>query len=143
MRLLLDANVLLDCLVSEKDGSPRTGKDAISRILDLCDQGVLLGLIAWHTLPIISYYYRCQHSAEETAVLMNDLLAIVEIPTTGHTDAISWQTHGIPDFEDALQLVSAIAGGAEMIISRNLDDFANSPIPVFLPESFLVSHLLV
>jgi hypothetical protein len=39
MRLLLDANVLLDCLILESSGLPRVGKEASARILDLCDRG--------------------------------------------------------------------------------------------------------
>jgi len=36
MRLLLDSNVLLDCLVLETNGLPRQGKEASARVLDLC-----------------------------------------------------------------------------------------------------------
>lgn len=43
MRLLLDANVLLDCLILEVSGAPRKGSEASEKILDLCDQGVHQG----------------------------------------------------------------------------------------------------
>jgi hypothetical protein len=44
---------------------------------------------------------------------------------------------GVVDLEDSLQLECAKSVGAEYIVSRNIDDFANSPIPVILPEDFL------
>lgn len=56
MRVMLDANVLLDCLVNEANGQPRAGKTACEQILTLCDTGVHQGLVAWHTLPIAAYY---------------------------------------------------------------------------------------
>jgi hypothetical protein len=57
MRVLLDANVLLDCLVLEASGQPRAGKAASDQVLTLCDTGVHYGLVAWHTLPIVAYYH--------------------------------------------------------------------------------------
>jgi len=137
MRLLLDANVLLDCLVLETNGLPRLGKEASSRILDLCDLGHHQGLLAWHTLPIISYYYGRQNTMDQTASLMDALLRVVEIPTIGHAEALAWRSYGISDFEDALQVASAIAGFADFIITRNVDDFAGSSIPALTPETFL------
>ena len=71
MRVLLDANVLLDCLVLEANGQPRLGKEASDHLMDLCDAGVHHGLVAWHTLPIIAYYHGRQHSPAETAAMMD------------------------------------------------------------------------
>lgn len=102
MRLLLDANVLLDCLVLENNGLPRHGNEASARVLDLCDTGHHQGILAWHTLPIISYYYGRQNSLEQIAALMDALLQVVEIPTVGHAEALAWRLCGISDFEDSL-----------------------------------------
>lgn len=140
MKLLLDANVLLDCLVLENDGSPRGGSEASSRILDLCDTGHHQGLVAWHTLPIISYYYGRQNTEKQTAELMDAILRVVEVPSVGHAEASAWRSFGVFDFEDALQAASAVAGLAEFIITRNLDDFAGSPVPAILPEDFLAAQ---
>ena len=46
MRVLLDANVLLDSLVLEASGLPRAGKAASEQVLTLCDSGVHQGLVA-------------------------------------------------------------------------------------------------
>ena len=140
MRLLLDANVLLDCLVLESNGLPRVGKEASERILDLCDQGHHQGLVAWHTLPIISYYHGRQNPVDQTAALMDALLRVVEIPTVGHAEALAWRSHGVADFEDALQAASAVAGQADFIITRNKDDFLGSLVPALMPEAFLVAY---
>ena len=140
MRLLLDANVLLDCLILESSGLPRVGKEASARILDLCDRGHHQGLVAWHTLPIISYYHGRQNPLDQTAALIDALLRVVEIPTVGHAEALAWRSHGIADFEDALQAASAVAGQADFIVTRNVDDFVRSPVPALTPEAFLVAY---
>lgn len=140
MRLLLDANVLLDCLVLESSGSPRVGKAASERLLDLCDQGVHEGLVAWHTLPIVAYYHGRQNSARDTAAMMDALLAMLEVPTVGHRHAVEWRNYRLADFEDALQVSSALAGNADLVITRNGADFAGAPIPTATPEEFLANQ---
>lgn len=140
MRLLLDANVLLDCLVVESNGQPRSGKAASERVIDLCDQGTHQGLLAWHTLPIVSYYHGRQNSSSDTAAMMDGLLQIIEIPTVGHADAANWRAHAVRDFEDALQVASALAGTADVIITRNVKDFASAVLPAMTPEEFLRAY---
>jgi hypothetical protein len=87
MRVLLDANVILDCLVLEKDGSPRPGKAASDEVLERCDLGIHHGLVAWHTLPIIAYYYGRQHDVARTGALIDELLNVLEVPSVSHADA--------------------------------------------------------
>ena len=140
MHLLLDANILLDCLVLEKSGLPRQGKPASDQIFELCDQGIHAGLVAWHTLPIIGYYYGRQHTREETGAMIDGLLAVLQVPTVGHKEAAQWRTSGITDFEDALQIMSALADRAAIIISRNVEDFTGASIPVMTPEAFLAAY---
>jgi PIN domain-containing protein len=42
------------------------------------------------------------------------------------------------DFEDAVVASAAEASGCEIIITRNIGDFADAPIPAVTPEEFLV-----
>lgn len=137
MRVFLDANVLLDCLVLEASGLPRAGKAASEQVLTSCDAGVHWGLVAWHTLPIVAYYHERQGNRQDTASMMDTLLAMLEVPTVHHSDALNWRSHGIDDFEDALQLASAVAGGADVLITRNTSDYTGSKIPVMTPEEFV------
>ncbi len=140
MRLLLDANVLLDCLVTEAGGQPRAGAVASSRVFEKCDAGEHGGLVAWQTLCILAYYHQRQNDAKKTGQMMDDLLAVLEVPTVGHADAARWRSCGPADFEDALQVASAIAGNADAILTRNGADFTGSPIPAMTPEDFLAAH---
>ncbi len=41
------------------------------------------------------------------------------------------------DLEDAIQYYSALAAGAEIIITRNTKDFSTADIPVLTPSEFL------
>ena len=66
--------------------------------------------------------------------MIDGLLAMLEVPGVGQRDAIGWRTTGVSDFEDALQVVCAIAGAAEVIVTRNIADFTGAPLPVMIPE---------
>jgi predicted nucleic acid-binding protein len=140
MRVMLDANVVLDTLVVESTGSPRVGKPASDRLLELCDQGIHSGLVAWHTLPIVAYYHGRQNPPADTAAMMDALLAMLEVPQTGHLDAMNWRNWGIDDFEDALQIASAVAGLADVFVTRNTTDFEGCALSVMTPEAFLATY---
>ncbi len=138
--MLLDANVLLDCVVLEASGQPRPGKGASDRLLNLCDMGVHRGLVAWHSLPIVAYYHGRQNSEADTAGMMDTLLAMLEVVAVTHRDAATWKSHGIADFEDALQVACAVAGKADVILTRNIPDFHGCSVPVMRPEEFLTKY---
>jgi len=139
MRVLLDANVILDCLVLEADGSPRAGKAASDLIMNRCDAGIHHGLVAWHSLPIVAYYHGRQNPPEETGAMLDSLLKMLEVPSVSHGDAASWRRYGLNDFEDALQLACALSGKVEVLVTRNKADFQGGPVPVMTPEEFLAA----
>jgi predicted nucleic acid-binding protein len=132
MRLLLDTNILLDVILSD-----RAGKAGSTQILDLCESGSHQGLVAWQTLPTVSYYHRKGHTNQETWDMLRDLLVFIEVPTVGKTDLLKAWNYSLTDFEDALQVACAEADAADYIIARNIRGFASSSIPAHTPESFL------
>lgn len=132
MRLLLDTNILLDVILSD-----RIGKAASTEVLNLCESGSHQGLVAWQTLPTVSYYHRRGHTNQETWDMLRDLSAFVDVPTVGKSDLLKAWDYSLADFEDALQVACAEADQADYIITRNIRDFATSPVPALTPESFL------
>ena len=43
----------------------------------------------------------------------------------------------MPDFEDAVVAAVAERNGAAYILTRNINDFAGSPVPAITPAEFL------
>lgn len=64
---------------------------------------------------------------------------MLAVTTVTHAAAAEWRVHGVADFEDALQIASAVAGGAAVIITRNTEDFTGSRVPAMTPEEFLAA----
>ena len=142
MRVLLDANVILDCLIPEKSGLPRAGRPASENVLNACETGQHDGLVSWHSLSIISYYYGMRQTQEDVGAAIDNLLQFLHVPAVGHREAVTWRQHGIDDFEDAQQVASAVSGRTDVIITRNIADFVGALIPAMTPEQFLASYPL-
>ena len=71
-------------------------------------------------------------------LIVRKLKVIVQIlDLTAKILELSLNDNDFEDFEDAIQYFSALENGMEMIISRNLKDFANSKLPVMTAGQFL------
>ncbi len=103
-----------------------------------CNGSAHEGWIAWHTLSNAFYLVRGHSKSVPTALqFITDLLAWSEVSATTKPDALAAVSSGMADFEDALQVAAASACGADIILTRNTDDFKASTIPVMTPEEFL------
>ncbi len=132
MRVFFDTNVLLDGYYQ------RAGAVASERAVMLCGGGAHQGWIAWHTLSNAFYLVRGHSKSAPTAFqFITDLLAWTEVSATTKPDALAAVGYGMADFEDALQVSAAIACAADIILTRNTDDFKASVLPVMTPEEFL------
>ena len=132
MKLYLDTNILLD-MVSRREPFCR----ASTRVYLLCAEKVHEGLAADFTFCTIAYVLRREKSAAEMRSALrsiNDVLAVVPVGPKAIAEAIAnFRT----DFEDEVQFRAALAAGADVIITRDKDGFANATIPVMTPTEFL------
>lgn len=135
MRVFFDTNVLLDGYFQ------RAGAAASEKAILACSGGEHEDWIAWHTLSNAFYLVRGHSKSTPTAFqFIADLLAWTEVSPTTTPDAIAACSSGMVDFEDALQVAAAIASAADLILTRNTDDFKVSTIPVMTPEEFLARY---
>ncbi|MBV2186620.1 MAG: hypothetical protein KUL88_19025 [Rhizobium sp.] len=62
-----------------------------------------------------------------------------DIATSGHEQLLRARSLGWPDFEDAVIAAAAESAGCAFIVSRNVKDFVDSPVPVLMPEEYLAT----
>lgn len=132
MRILVDANVLLDVALA-RPGLHEASAGALAR----CGLGENVAFVAWHTLSNVYYILRNQADHDQAIAFLSDLLIWVHVVNVGHADALRAMNYGMRDFEDALQVSAAEACEAEIILTRNVADFRGSPIPPRTPEQFI------
>ena len=64
------------------------------------------------------------------------LMTVVDMPASVVQNAFASK---VTDFEDALQVETAMNSGADVIVTRNIKDFRHSTIPVLTPSQFLAT----
>ncbi|WP_443936480.1 PIN domain-containing protein [Pedobacter sp. MW01-1-1] len=91
---------------------------------------------------ITDIYYIVKKNAGHTKAIetIESLLATVDILNVNR-DTIFLALHSnFADFEDAMQNASAELSNVDLIISRNIQDFNRSKIPVQTPSDFLKNY---
>jgi len=134
MKVLVDTNILLDV--------------ALERTEFFADSDSVVGwrqenpgscLIAWHTVSNVYYVLKRAQDDNAARGFVETALEIFEVSQTGTAAAKQALLLDVNDFEDALQIAAALAGGADVIVTRDEPDYTASPLPVRSPGRFLAS----
>lgn len=132
MRILLDTNVLLDVLRRREPFYAES-----SQVASLAGTGNLTALISAITFTNAHYILRKQVGS---AAALDGIRWLHQIGEVAPCDGgiIGRAIHGgLSDFEDAVQYYSAVAAGAERIITRNVGHYPEGGVPVQTPAEFL------
>ena len=132
MKLLIDANVLLDVLQNRKDFV----RDS-SLVWKLCETQQAEGYISALTFANMVYVMRRELDPGEIKEVLRRLCLIFEFTELAPGDLMRAGELQWSDFEDALQSVTAERVHADYIITRNVRDFKNSEVPAFTPDELL------
>jgi len=127
MRVLVDADVLLDVAL-KREPFFSNASEVIRCAQD--EPGEIA--VAWHSLSNIAYLVR-----PDARPFINHLLQFIEVPPAGTREAKQAVNFPMSDLEDALQCAAALAFDALFIVTRNVKDYKNSPIPAITPAKFL------
>ncbi len=131
-RVLFDSDVLLDVL-----GKREPHFQASVQALNTVKTGKTQGYISGHAVTNIYDILSRENGRESSRKLVIILLENLQVARV--TDAIIRQALAsqMKDFEDAVTSAVAESEKLEIIIMRNLRDFAAAPVPAMLPADFL------
>ena len=135
MKVLIDANVLLDVLGRRE---PHYADSA--QVWDLAEAGTIEGYVSAASLPTLFYILRRAKGTDaalEGIRLVRDTFEIVALDEHVVNQALD---SDMRDFEDAIQLVSSFRAGAVVLITRDAKGFAASNLVVQTPRQFLVTR---
>jgi predicted nucleic acid-binding protein len=132
MRLLIDANIILDVLQNRAEFV-----EASSTVWKLCETEQVTGYVSTLTFANLVYIMRKELEPEQIESIFHKLRLIFEFVDLSASDltkaaALHWK-----DFEDALQSVTAERIHANYIITRNVRDFTESNVSAFTPSELL------
>ena len=109
-----------------------------NRIIELCTNKQIEGLIAAHSVTNIFYILRHEMSLEERRKILIGFCRLLTVVGIDKEKLISsLENEDFSDVEDCLQTECAKSCGADYIVTRNIKDFQNSAIPAITPNDFL------
>ena len=127
--MLIDTDVLIDIAL---DRRPHSGP--ASELLDRIEGGLEVAYIAWHTVSNFYYLVAPSRGGANARDFIVELTRFVRVASTD-TEALHYAASlPMADFEDAMQVAAARSCGARCIVTRNIKDFARSPIPAITPQ---------
>ncbi|MGO8750043.1 MAG: PIN domain-containing protein [Thermoguttaceae bacterium] len=128
MNVLLDMNVVLDLLLIRQ---PWSGDAA--RIWDAHREGKIVARLAAFSVPTIFYLVRRQVGIEAAHTAVRECIESLEIVPVQRTTLVL--ASGLPgrDFEDNLQIASAIEARVDALVTRDPGVGAGCPLPILLP----------
>lgn len=133
MRVLVDTNIVLDFLLQREPFF----QDA-ELLFQAIDVGEIVGYVTATTLTDIFYISRRHtRSVEQARQAVSEILTAMMICPVDRVVLESAFNSGLADFEDAVQIFSAVIQGSEAIVTRDAQGFLSSPIPVLSIQELL------
>jgi predicted nucleic acid-binding protein len=132
MKVLLDTDVILDVLLDRQPFSVEA-----TNIWDGNHIGRFEGFVSPITPVNVFYIVRKIKGKVIAQQAVQELLAAFQVCTVDKTVMLAAQALSISDYEDAVQHASAEANQLDVIVTRNLKDYAGATLPVFSPGDFL------
>lgn len=133
MRALIDTCIIIDALQARE----QFAKDAQDVFLAAANN-MFLGYISAKAVTDIYYLmHRHTHSDKTSRDTLNKLFSLFDVFDTAGIDCRKAALSPVSDFEDAVMVETALRSEADCIVTRNLRDFAKSPVPVYEPKQFL------
>jgi len=133
MRITFDTNIILDNLLSREPFA-----DSSTRALKLAETGYFTGYITANSITDI-YYHTVKVVRDDKRVrqLLRKVLSSLKVIDVLNRDIQMALASPMPDFEDALLAACAKRAKSDYILTRNEEDFADSPVAALTPEVFL------
>lgn len=132
MRVLFDTNVVLDVLLEREPHMLPAAK-----LFALVDNSRIEGSICATTATTIYYIAAKSFGAKRARDEIHALFGLFEVASVDGSVLDSALDIDFSDYEDAVVHEAARLAGADVIVTRDRDDFANAAIPALEPSELL------
>jgi predicted nucleic acid-binding protein len=130
--VLVDLNILLDVLQKREPFY-----ETSAHLLAAIETGRVRGYMAAHSITTLFYLIKKDRSAAEARATITNLLQFMKIAPVDQStleQALNLDYH---DYEDAVQMISAVQCKVDCLITRNVKDYQPALLSVLQPVDFL------
>ena len=132
--VLVDINILLDVLQKREPFF-----ETSARLLSLIEIGKVKGFVASHSITTLFYLIKKDRSTTEARTIITTLLQFMKVAAVSHSTIEQALNLDYRDFEDAVQMISAVQCKADCLITRNIKDYQPPLLSVLKPVDFLAT----
>lgn len=132
-KVLFDINIILDVLQERKEFY-----DFSARLLAMAERGTIQGWLAAHSVTTLFYLIAKGKTSEDARVIITSLLQYLKIAPVDQVTIEQAMNLPYRDFEDAVQMISALQIRADYLLTRNPRDYKPAPLEVIQPAELLV-----
>lgn len=132
-KVFIDTNVLLDLLL-EREAWVQDAALLFS-MADRREVELLCCSLSFSTA--VCLMQRFKYTRKDIVKKLSIVKSICTITTVNDAVIDRMLQSDFADLEDAIQYYSALAFGADVIVTRNVEDFASARIPVITPQRFI------
>jgi predicted nucleic acid-binding protein len=133
MKALLDTCVIIDVLQNRQPFC----EDGKNIFLSAANNLFTGCISAKSTTDIYYLTHHCTHSDKQSREILTKLFSLFEVVDTAAIDCKKAIPSNVCDYEDAVMIETAVRIQADCIVTRNLQDFSKSTVPVYSPKEFL------
>jgi predicted nucleic acid-binding protein len=131
-RVMIDLNVILDVLQKRAPFY-----ETSAALLAAAEIGYIQGYIAAHSVTTLFYLIQKGRSSSEARATITNLLQFLKISAVDQATIEQALNLDYRDFENAVQMMSAVQCKADYLITRNIKDYQPALLPVVQPVDFL------
>lgn len=129
---LIDLNVLLDVLQKREPFY-----ETSAYLLASVETGQVIGYVAAHSITTLFYLINKDRSAADARATITNLLQFIRIAPIDQSTIEQALNLDYRDYEDAVQMISAVQCKADCLVTRNPKDYQPALLPVMQPVDFL------
>lgn len=139
MGALVDTNVVLDALANREPWA-KEARD----LLFLAACGKLDLFLSGSTITDVFYLVNryVTHDKRKSLQIIDTLMESLSVANVGMRECLFAAHSPIIDYEDAVVAEAARSAKLECIITRNLEDFAQSEVATISPHDYLAAHVV-
>jgi predicted nucleic acid-binding protein len=130
--VLIDLNILLDVLQKREPFF-----ETSAGLLAAVETGQVQGYVASHSITTLFYLIQKGKSSAEARAMITNLLQFIKIAPVDQSTIEQALNLDFRDFEDAVQMISAVQCKADCLVTRNAKDYQPALLPVVQPVDFL------
>ena len=136
MMITLDLNILLD-IIQHRKYHYVSSAEVVQKVIE----HEIEGAIPAHSISTIFYIVSKYRDHKTANKALDWLLAHFQVITLDRAALVRARELSFKDFEDAVVASLAESIQSKFIITRNVNDFKNAPVPVLTPDEFLAQLL--